>query len=379
MTVVTGVVQSLWEARADGDRAYPLLPGWTRSSHVCCGDWAQDGKYFVFQADTDGSSNIWALREKAGLFQRVERGPFQLTNGPLAGALATPSADGKRLFIVGRHRARNEFLRCDLKSGQFTPAFRGISGRDLEFSKDGKWIAYVSVPHGSLWRSAVDGSQRLQLTAPLLLANMPHWSPDGKQIAFFGARAENPARIYVVSLDGGALKQVSNGESGKPGDIDPSWSPDGASLAFGCDDSVPASAASIHVADLKTGRVSTLPGSEGMWSPRWSPDGRFIAGLSTSGWKIVLYDFQTQRQSEIFSGRSGYPAWSRDGESLFYRSFGDDASWWRVRLRDRKAERVAALKNMEVTDWFAPASNNSLITARSVGTDEIYALDWEAP
>jgi hypothetical protein len=29
--------------------------------------------------------------------------------------------------------------------------------------------------------------------------------------------------------------------------------------------------------------------------------------------------------------------------------------------------------------WFAIAPNNSLITARDAGTDEIYALDWEAP
>jgi len=50
-----------------------------------------------------------------------------------------------------------------------------------------------------------------------------------------------------------------------------------------------------------------------------------------------------------------------------------------VRMRDRKTERVAALKNMQVGKWFAPAPNNSLITTRSVGTDEIYALDWEAP
>jgi hypothetical protein len=34
--------------------------------------------------------------------------------------------------------------------------------------------------------------------------------------------------------------------------------------------------------------------------------------------------------------QSGWPAWSRDGESLFYRTNGDDASWWRVRIGDRK-------------------------------------------
>jgi len=37
------------------------------------------------------------------------------------------------------------------------------------------------------------------------------------------------------------------------------------------------------------------------------------------------------------------------------------------------------LKDMRVGGWFAPAPDNSLITARSVGADEIYALDWEAP
>ena len=368
---------SLWEARIDGNRAYPLLPGWNPSSSVCCGNWTPDGRYFVFQA----GANVWALREKAGLFQRAGRGPFQLTNGPLAMSIPAPSIDGKSLFTDGR-QARTEFFRYDLKSSQLVLAFAGISGTQLEFSRDGKWIAYISVPEGSLWRSAVDGSQRLLLTSLPMQANLPHWSPNGKQIAFFGTRGGSPVRIYAVSVDGSSLKQVTNGESGKGGDGDPSWSPDGASLAFGCVGycySAPASAASIHVVDLKTSRVSALPGSEGMWSPRWSPNGRFIAGLSMSSFKIVLYDVQTQKQSELSSVGGGWPGWSQDGECLFYETFGDDASWWRVRMRDRKTERVALLKNMRVDQWFEPAPNNSLITARSVGTDEIYALDWEAP
>jgi Tol biopolymer transport system component len=364
---------SLWEARIDGNRAYPLLPGFA----ACCGNWTPDGKYFVFQAAREPYDSVWVLREKAGRFRRTERGPFQLTSGPLAAAWPVPSTDGKH-FYVDSLQFRSEFLRYDLKSGQLVPAFGGISGTDLEFSKDGKWVAYVSVPDGSLWRSAADGGQRLQLTSPPFRANLPHWSPDGKQIAFVGLRAGNPDRIYVVSFDGGVLKQVTNGESGKDGDWDPSWSPDGASLAFGATYSRRASAASIHVVDLKTSRVSTLPGSDGMWSPRWSPNGRFIAGLSPVE-RIVLYDFQMHKQSQLSGAQGLYPGWSLDGESLFYETSGDDASWWRVRMRDRKTERVVALKSMRVDQWFAPAPDNSLITAREVGTNEIYALDWEAP
>jgi Tol biopolymer transport system component len=375
-SVDSGRGASLWEARIDGNRAYPLLPAWN-AAYAGGGDWTPDGKYFVFFAGVKGMTNVWALRDKVGWFRRAERGPFQLTNSPLPMAWPVPSTDGKRLF-VDAWPPRTEFLRYDLKSGQLVPAFDGISGTGLEFSKDGKWVAYTAVPDGLLWRAAADGSQRLRLTSPPFQANLPHWSPDGKQIAFFGSRGGNPARIYVVSFDGGALKQVTNGEGGKEGDWDPSWSPDGASLAFGAT-SAAVSADSIHLVDLKTGRISALPGSEGVWSPRWSPDGRFIAGLSASSWKVVLYDMQTQRQSELSSVSSGYPGWSQDGEYLYYETNLDDASWWRVRLRDRKPERIAHMKTMGVSDWFAQAPNNSLITARQVGTDEIYALDWEAP
>src|ERR1035441_3861801 len=153
--------------------------------------------------------NLWALRDKVGWLKRGEREPFQLTNSPLAMFWPVPSTDGKRLFVCAS-QIRAEFLRYDLKSGQLVPAFSGISGMGLEFSRDEKWVAYTAVPDGSLWRAAVDGSQRLRLTSPPFEANLPHWSPDGKQIAFFGSRGGNPARIYVVSFDGGALKQVTN-------------------------------------------------------------------------------------------------------------------------------------------------------------------------
>jgi dipeptidyl aminopeptidase/acylaminoacyl peptidase len=369
---------SLWEVRIDGNRAYPLLPGWKASTDTCCGNWTPDGKYFVFQALVKGSINVWALREKTGWFQHAESGPFQLTNSPVRMFWPVPSTDGRRLFVYGYPaRPRNEFFRYDLNSGQLVPALGGISGTELEFSKDGKWVAYVSVPDGALWRAAVDGGQRLQLTSPPVYANMPHWSPDAKQIAFFGSDPGKPDRIYVVSLDGGGLKQVTSGESGKGGDADPSWSPDGASLAFGVTPSGRTGAAAIHVMDLKTSRIATLPGSEGMWSPRWSPNGRFIAGLAEPGSKVVLYDILTHKQSELSSVGSGYPGWSLDGEYLFYMASGDDSSWWRVRLRDRKTERVAATKKMGVVTWFAPALNNSLITARP-SSGEIYALDWKA-
>jgi Tol biopolymer transport system component len=366
---------SLWEVSVDDGRVSPVLPGWDPSWYNCCGSWTADGKYFVFQS----RSNVWALRENAGFLRRASNRPSQLTTGPMAAYWPLPSRDGKRLFIAG-YLARNEFLRYDLPSRRFVPELAGVSGDQLEYSRDGKWVAYVTIPGELLVKAAADGSQRLQLTSAPLAAGMPHWSPDGKQIAFGGRTPGKPTRIYVVSSDGGAVRQVTNGESGKDGDDDPSWSPDGASLAFGSPDRDAAGKESIHIVDLKTNHVSVLPGAEGMWSPRWSADGRFIAGLSRFPVnKLMLYDVQARKQTQLSGLSSGCPTWSRDGASLF---FSDESNWvWRIWMRDRKVERVTNWENIRQAGWgwFAAAPNNSLITARDAGTDEIYALDWEAP
>jgi Tol biopolymer transport system component len=182
---------------------------------------------------------------------------------------------------------------------------------------------------------------------------------------------------------------VTNGESGKAGDIDPSWSPDGTSIVFGCQQGDSPGQEFIRLVDLKSNRVSVFPGSQGMWSPRLSPDGRMIAGLSEErtldapgSSRLMLYDPQTQKQSQLFGQRSGWLSWSLDGESLFFTSDHNSAMWaWRVRMRDRKVEPVTNLQKMRVTGWgwFAAAPNNSFVTAVDAGTREIFALDWKHP
>lgn len=219
----------------------------------------------------------------------------------------------------------------------------------------------------------MDGAESVQLTSPPFQVGTPHWSPDGTQIAFSGGPAGKPWRIYVVPSGGGTLRQVTNGESGQAGDTDPSWSPDGTSLVFA---EVFAKGA-MHVVDLRTYRVSALPGSEGMWSPRWSPDGRSIAGL-IRGDALVLYDIGTRAQTKLFNPPTGYPSWSPDGQYLFFASGG----WFfRVRVRDRKVERLATYKGIPRVGWgwLAATSNDSLMIARDASVEAIYALDWELP
>ena len=371
---------SLWDATADGTRVSPVLPSWNTSWLFCCGNWTPDGKYFLFAAGRfkDFDRNIWALSENKGWIGPLSHGPIQLTAGPLETNWPVPSLDGKRLFVEGR-QPRNQFLLYDPESGQMSAAFPGISGTDLEYSRDGKWVAYVAVPDGALWRSAADGGQRLKLAPAFANADMPRWSPDGKKIAFSRAHSGSPDRIYMVGFDGSSLEQVTNGEAGPRGDRDPSWSADGTALVFGSAWPGSRRDVSLHVLDLKTRRISSLPGSEGLWSPRCSPAGSLIAALAEPGSRLAVYDVSTHKRRLVSKIPAGYPSWSRDGKHLFYRSSSGLLAWWRVHVPDGRTERVADLSSTPVTEWFVPAQSNAFLTAREIGTDEIYSLEWMIP
>ena len=284
---------SLWETNADGGHSHPMLPGWNNPSQECCGSWTPDGKYFVFQSDHDGKTQIWAISEKSSVLHKAKWEPTPLTTGPLSYSRPVSSVDGKRIFATGS-QLRGELTRFNQKTRQFEAYLSGTSADNVEFSRDGQWVAYVTYPEGSLWRSKADGSERLQLTFPPMQVFLPRWSPNQKQIVFSLSIHSIRTQNYLVSANGGIPQPVLPGE---PDEADPNWSPDGNSLVY--------SAASdqnhghINVIELRTHKVSVVPGSEKLFSPHWSPDGRYIAALSTDIQAMMLFDFKTQKWAEL--------------------------------------------------------------------------------
>jgi Tol biopolymer transport system component len=188
----------LYQISVDRTNLHLLLPGWHTPPDENCDRWTADGKYFVFKSGT----NIWALAEKGNLFGREDSQPVQLTSGPMSFFTPLPSKDGKKLFVVGA-LARGELTRYDTRSAEFVPFLSGISADSVSFSKDGQWVAYVSFPEGTLWKSKLDGSQRIQLTYPPLTAVFPSWSPDGQQIVFYALLHRQKTKLYTVATEGG--------------------------------------------------------------------------------------------------------------------------------------------------------------------------------
>ena len=143
-------------------------------------------------------------------------------------------------------------------------------------------------------------------------------------------------------------------------------------------------ATSVYFMDLKTHATSTLPGSEGFYCPRWSPDGHYISATASDGTKLMLFDSGTRRWTALAELSEGCPTWSRDGQYLYFQSFDVNyPEFFRLRISDQRRDRVARINFRRVQAgwywWNGLTPNNSPVVLRDEGTEEIYALDWELP
>jgi Tol biopolymer transport system component/DNA-binding winged helix-turn-helix (wHTH) protein len=377
---------SIWETSRDGSNLHLVLPAWNDGATKCCGSWTPDGKYFIFQSMRDGRNDIWAIREKGRWWRNASQEPVQLTAGPMSLSRPLVSKDGKRIFVLGE-KLRGELVRYDYKSNQFVSYLAGVSGVGLAFSRDGNWVTYVAYPEGTLWRSKADGSERLQLTFSPFEAIAPRWSPDGKRIAFTGRMPGRAWKVYVIPSEAGSSPQPLLKEEGSQ--AAPDWSPDGSSIVYGGFPEVfsgAPGATAVHVLNLNTHESSLLNGSEGLYCPRWSPDGRYISATRADGQELMLFDSTTRKWTELTELSGGCPSWSQDSTQLFFQTFDvKDPAIFRVRIADRRRERVASInlprdvQGAEWEWWDGLTPDNAPLLMRDMSTKEIYALDLQLP
>jgi len=369
-------VNSLWQISADGSSLHQLLAGWHPGVGRCCGLWIKGGDYFVFQS----GGQIWARRETGSLLRMASRAPVQLTSGVTTYSDPLPSKDGKQLFAVAGSR-RGELERYDAKTKTFEPYLGGISAQDVAFSKDGQWVAYATFPEGTLWRTKLDGSDKLQLSTAPFYAMLPRWSPDGREIVYYGREQGKPFRAYKVAAAGGEPQPLIPNQSGSQ--ADPVWSPEGNSVSFAGLSAMQTSATAIGIFDLNTNQVSTLPASDGLFSPRWSPDGRYIVAVPANSQGLMIFDFDTRKWSVLAQGNLAYPCWSRDGQYVYFLQPASNPGVMRAGIRDRKLEQVVSLKGFQMTGywglWLGLAPDDSPLLLKDAGTHEIVSMEWHEP
>jgi len=257
-------------------------------------------------------------------------------------------------------------------------------------------MAYVQYPDYTLWRSKIDGGDKVQLTFSPMTAVLRKWSPDGARIAFWGL-TPGESHAYTVDPAGTGAPEAIPGVPGEAGQMGADWSPDGGSLTFSGAPGIftlKSGSIAVHIMDLRTRKITTLPDSQDRWCPRWSPDGRYIAAVHSDMRGLQIYDMAAGKWVDLgvnrllgVDGLLNYHVWSRDGQAIYFQSFpkGQPAAAFRVRLRDHRVERVASLENFRQAagatfgDWVGLAPDESPLLLEDVGTQDIYALEMKLP
>jgi WD40 repeat protein len=261
----------------------------------------------------ESEGQIWAVRDTGSLLHRVSREPVQLTAGAVSYRFPVSSKDGKTLFAIAGFR-RAELQRYDAKAETFQPFLSGISARTFPTQATGNGLLtslFLMGCSGAASRTERTGSSSV---LPRFMRCCRDGQPDGSEIVFYDVAPGKPSRLYQVPAAGGVPQPLMPDDSGPQ--VDPVWSSDGNSLAFSGQGG--GGATTIQILDMRTRKITTLPNSDGLFSPRWSPDGQYLAAMRMDSTGIMLFDFKTQKWSVLTKGILGYPCWSRNGRFLYF-------------------------------------------------------------
>ena len=383
---------SMWEIGTDGKNLRRVLPGEQGGPHEGSGTWLADGQYFAFSTGkdlranlaVDTQANLWLLDERHQWFGGWEKDPLQLTNGPIAFDHPTATAGGKRVFVIGSHN-EYQLLRIDPKTLSKTAMLSESGATDMDFSLDGQWVVYAARENGTLWKSRIDGSDRVQLMAGATGAFAPHWSPDQKEILFTAFLLDKQPRLYEVSAQGGSPKPVlptTNRWASVSGD----WRTDGRQIVVDVEDTAVGGEPNIRILDLDSNKITSIPGSEGLIEPRWSSDGRFIAALDPLKKQISLYDCKTLKWSVL--AEANFPSrlrWSPGGDALYYQDTDEvEESVFRIPMATREPERVTHFGDLLSSGakrciFTGLSPDGSVYVTVDHGDVDVYAIDLSLP
>src|SRR6266851_7445051 len=371
-----GHTMSLWELPSGSHSPRRVLSGWSNPASECCGTWTADGKFFIFQSARDGNDDLWQLRGKD------ISGPTRVTNGPLRYEAPIAARTGHRIFFHGLD-TQPELLHYAADRKEFSPENNFLSQANrVNFSRDRQWVSWTDA-QGRLWRARTNGEEKLQLTPDSMQVFLAHWSPDGKQLALMAREPGKAWQLYSVSAEGGSPQPLLQENRNA---ADPDWSADGQSLVFG---RVPdlmgkeSGSRAIQILDLRTHAITPVPGSEGLFSPRWSPDGRYIAAISLDQRNLMLFDVASSTWRMLAQTSVADPVWSADGTAVYIHAFmADTQPIYRVDIPSGHIQQVADLTSFragEAADYFfcgVTPDNVPLVRARS-STGNLYSLDFD--
>jgi TolB protein len=223
------------------------------------------------------------------------------------------SPDGRSIAYTSYRTGVQDILISNIFAGTMESPAKGVGQNYLPvFSPDGSRIAFTTNRDGNneIYIMNRDGSNLQRLTSNPAIDSTPTWSPTGTQIAFTSdRRGQNQPQIFVVSVDGTGLRQISYESYADR----PTWSPAPYNeIAFAARSGP---GFDIKVLNIGTGETRQITFGEGSnESPAWAPNGRHLAFMSTRAGRSQVFtvdrDGRNLRQITR-DGNNTMPHWSQ--------------------------------------------------------------------
>jgi Tol biopolymer transport system component len=260
--------------------------------------WSPDGNSIAFFSDRDGNPDIFVMSSDCSHVEQLTRDAFA------------------NLYFTKSSVDRNP---------SWSPDGRQIA---FESGRDNQMLTYVN---HDIYVMAADGSNVRRLTTDGADEGSPRWSPNGESITYIKmeyfsdqALMENPTwDIYVMNVDGTRQIQLTEDPANE---LEPSWSPDGAKIAFISDRNGRNS--DIYVMNADGSNVTQLTDdSANEFGPEWSPDGKQIVFNSDRNGNVQLFTISIDGSNLVQltedASNSAYADWSPDGKHIVFESDRD--------------------------------------------------------
>jgi TolB protein len=251
----------------------------------------------------------------------------------------------------------------------------------LSWSPDGTKFLFTRVPPGKmgLWTMNTDGSDQKALMPKEPMPHFDgHWSPDGKRIVFVFDQlqgTDGKLQIDVIDADGMNRKTLL---PHKAFDEAPRWSPDGKQIAWV---STRDKNQDIWICDSEgknLKRLTSDPGPDN--SPAWSPDGKQIAFSSGRSGNFEIFvmnaDGSDQRNLSNHPKMDYWPAWSPDGKRIAFTSNRDGQ--YEIYVMNADGSSPRNVSNHPAVDNFAtwaPDSRRLAFVTNRAGTYDVTVVD----
>ncbi len=196
--------------------------------------WSPDGKYLLFYSNRDGNNEIYRMDADG-------QNQINISNHASHDYLPCWSPDGKQILFTSARDNENREIYVMNSDGSNVMR---LTNNDLfeevpTWSKDGRKILFTrqlveiidtaKVTNGEIFIMDKDGKNEKRLTFKKGYDSGAKFSPDGKQIAFYGSTEDKNYEIYIMNADGTHVTNLTNDILE---DYSPDWSPDGKWIAY---------------------------------------------------------------------------------------------------------------------------------------------------